>query len=89
MKQGSKFQRLDINKSVCVNFKLYFKNIMGFMLNNSLKLCKLHKVEWNFSPSDQVDRLYLFNLLMPNANYKHSEDIKPWFQSTSSKTTGK
>lgn len=45
------------------------------MLNNSSKLCKLHKVEQNFSASDQVDKIRLFNLLIPKANCKHSEHI--------------
>lgn len=47
----------------------------GFMLNNSSKLCKSHKEEQNFSSSDQIDKICLFNLLIPNANCKHLEHI--------------
>jgi len=43
------------------------------MLNNSSKLCGLLKIEQNFSASDQLDKIYLFNWLIFNENCKHSE----------------
>lgn len=43
------------------------------MFNNSSKLCKLQKLEQNFTASEQVDKIHIFNLLIPSANCKHTE----------------
>lgn len=41
------------------------------MFNNSIKLCKLQKVEQNFMASEQVDKIYLLTCLSPVQTTEH------------------
>lgn len=53
-------------------YKLHFKTLKDWC-SITLQNCKLQKVEQKFTASEQVDKIYIFNLLIPSANCKHTE----------------